>query len=206
VSSPPPTLPTLPGFSNGLFELYQMPEFSPLQTLSISSERVTAAAFNTRGDWLALGCAKLGQLLVWEWGSEGYVLRQQGHFYDVACAAYSPDGALVATGADDAKVCVRARARAHARARQGGGSAARLLARVAARMTRYPLPSCRDLTPNHFLRAATPPPPPGQGVPAEQRLLLRHVQRARRPRDGARVPALWRCRAERQPGWVGARV
>jgi hypothetical protein len=32
------------------------------------------------------------------------VLRQQGHFYDVACAAYSPDGALIATGADDAKV------------------------------------------------------------------------------------------------------
>jgi periodic tryptophan protein 2 len=92
------------GFSNGLFELYQLPEFSPLQALSISQERITAAAFNANGDWLALGCARLGQLLVWEWASEGYVLRQQGHFFDVGCAAYSPDGALIATGADDAKV------------------------------------------------------------------------------------------------------
>ncbi|KAF6253746.1 WD40-repeat-containing domain protein [Scenedesmus sp. NREL 46B-D3] len=92
------------GFSNGLFELYQLPEFQVLQTLSVSHERISAAAFNAGGDWLALGCARLGQLLVWEWRSEGYVLRQQGHYFDVSCACYSPDGAIIATGADDSKV------------------------------------------------------------------------------------------------------
>lgn len=56
------------------------------------------------GDWIALGCASLGQLLVWEWRSENYVLKQQGHYFDVSAAAFSPDGALVATGADDCKV------------------------------------------------------------------------------------------------------
>jgi periodic tryptophan protein 2 len=86
------------GFSNGLFELYQLPEFQVLQTLSVSHERISSAAFNAGGDWLALGCAKLGQLLVWEWRSEGYVLRQQGHYFDVSCACYSPDGAIIATG------------------------------------------------------------------------------------------------------------
>jgi periodic tryptophan protein 2 len=85
-------------FSNGLFELYQLPEFQVLQTLSVSHERISTAAFNAAGDWLALGCAKLGQLLVWEWRSEGYVLRQQGHYFDVSCACYSPDGAIIATG------------------------------------------------------------------------------------------------------------
>lgn len=100
----PQTPPPPKGFSNGLFELYSLPEFTPLQALSIGQERITAAAFNAKGDWLALGCARLGQLLVWEWGSEGYVLRQQGHYFDVGCAGYSPDGALIATGADDAKV------------------------------------------------------------------------------------------------------
>ena len=55
----------------------QMPAFQSVQTLSVSQERVTALAFNARGDWLALGCAALGQLLVWEWRSETYVLRQQ---------------------------------------------------------------------------------------------------------------------------------
>jgi WD40 repeat protein len=53
----------------------------------------------------AVGCAALGQLLVWEWRSESYVLKQQGHAHDIAAAAFSPDGALLATGADDRKVC-----------------------------------------------------------------------------------------------------
>lgn len=55
---------------------------------------------------VALACAKLGQLLVWDWRAETYVLKQQGHYYDVATVAYSPDGALLASGADDLKVCI----------------------------------------------------------------------------------------------------
>ena len=81
-----------------------MPAFSNVQTLSVSQEKVTSLAFNARGDWLALGCASLGQLLVWEWRSETYVLKQQGHYYDISAIAYSPDGSYIATGADDAKV------------------------------------------------------------------------------------------------------
>lgn len=92
------------GFSNGLFELYQLPEFQLVHTLSVSRERISTVTFNATGDWIALGCAKLGQLLVWEWRSETYVLKQQGHYFDVATASYSPDGALIATGADDSKV------------------------------------------------------------------------------------------------------
>ena len=45
---------------------------------SISQKRITAVAINSTGEWLAFGCAKLGQLLVWEWKSESYVLKQQG--------------------------------------------------------------------------------------------------------------------------------
>ena len=36
--------------------------------------------------------------------SETYVLKQQGHYYDISCLAYSPDGAYIASGAEDAKV------------------------------------------------------------------------------------------------------
>lgn len=82
----------------------QMPEFSSVHTLSVSSEPITSIAFNSNGDWLALGCSALGQLLVWEWRSETYVLKQQGHYYDISCLAYSPDGAYIASGAEDAKV------------------------------------------------------------------------------------------------------
>ncbi|CAG8739171.1 15340_t:CDS:2, partial [Racocetra fulgida] len=50
--------------------------------------------------------AKLGQLLVWEWQSESYVLKQQGHYYDMNTLSYSSDGQNIATGGDDGKVKV----------------------------------------------------------------------------------------------------
>ncbi|KAK2974365.1 hypothetical protein RJ640_021221 [Escallonia rubra] len=94
------------GFSNGVFGLYQMPDFVCIHLLSISREAITTATFNEMGNWLTFGCAKLGQLLVWEWKSESYILKQQGHYFDVNCVAYSPDSQLLATGADDNKIKV----------------------------------------------------------------------------------------------------
>lgn len=46
----------------------------------------------------------MGQLLVWEWQSESYVFKQQGHFNNMAALAYSPDGQYIVTGGDDGKV------------------------------------------------------------------------------------------------------
>lgn len=46
----------------------------------------------------------MGQLLVWEWQSESYVFKQQGHFNNMASLAYSPDGQYIATGGEDGKV------------------------------------------------------------------------------------------------------
>lgn len=94
------------GFSNGVFGLYQMPDFICIHLLSISRQKLTTAIFNERGNWLTFGCAKLGQLLVWEWRSESYILKQQGHYFDVNCVTYSPDSQFLATGADDNKVKV----------------------------------------------------------------------------------------------------
>lgn len=83
-------------------------------------------AINSSGDWIGFGCsgynmcfhltnAELsghqdvvllgkGQLLVWEWQSESYVFKQQGHFNNMASLAYSPDGQYIVTGGDDGKV------------------------------------------------------------------------------------------------------
>lgn len=94
------------GFSNGVFALYQMPDFVCIHLLSISREKITTAVFNELGSWLALGCAKLGQLLVWNWRSTTYEMKQQGHYFDVNCLAYTPDSQQLATGADDYKVKV----------------------------------------------------------------------------------------------------
>ncbi|OSC96353.1 WD40 repeat-like protein [Trametes coccinea BRFM310] len=94
------------GFSTGVFGLWEMPAFSNIHTLSISQEKISSVAINSSGEWLAFGAKKLGQLLVWEWQSESYVLKQQGHYFDMNTLAYAPDGQHIATGGDDGKVKV----------------------------------------------------------------------------------------------------
>ena len=69
-------------------------------------QEICSIVINPTGDWIGFGCSRLGQLLVWEWQSETYVLKQQGHFNNMACLAYSPDGQYVVTGGEDGKVKV----------------------------------------------------------------------------------------------------
>jgi periodic tryptophan protein 2 len=94
------------GFSNGVFGLYEMPEFHMIHTLSISQNDIDFVTINKTGEWLAFGASKLGQLLVWEWQSESYILKQQGHFDSMNSLTYSPDGQRIVTTADDGKIKV----------------------------------------------------------------------------------------------------
>ncbi|PSN74398.1 WD40 repeat-like protein [Corynespora cassiicola Philippines] len=102
----PPSKLLVTGFSNGLFTIHELPEFSQIQNLSISQNDIDYVTINKTGEWLAFGASKLGQLLVWEWQSESYVLKQQGHFDSMNTIAYSPDGQRVITAADDGKIKV----------------------------------------------------------------------------------------------------
>eukprot|EP00475_Leptophrys_vorax_P037320 TRINITY_DN6415_c0_g1_i1.p1 TRINITY_DN6415_c0_g1~~TRINITY_DN6415_c0_g1_i1.p1 ORF type:complete len:861 (+),score=232.76 TRINITY_DN6415_c0_g1_i1:156-2585(+) len=92
------------GFSSGVFSLVSMPAFEEIHSLSISSHAVSTVSINCTGEWIAFGSAKLGQIVVWEWKSESYVLKQQGHAHELNCSAYSPNGQLMCTGGDDGKV------------------------------------------------------------------------------------------------------
>lgn len=94
------------GFSNGIFGLYEMPDFNMIHTLSISQNEIDFVTINKSGEWLAFGASKLGQLLVWEWQSESYILKQQGHFDSMNSLVYSPDGQRIVTVADDGKIKV----------------------------------------------------------------------------------------------------
>nr|XP_008174682.1 periodic tryptophan protein 2 homolog isoform X1 [Chrysemys picta bellii] len=94
------------GFASGIFHLHELPEFNLIHSLSISDQRIATISINCTGDWIAFGCSGLGQLLVWEWQSESYVLKQQGHFNSMVSLAYSPDGQYLVTGGDDGKVKV----------------------------------------------------------------------------------------------------
>ena len=92
------------GFSTGIFSIYELPDFTNIHSLSISQKKIDAMDINSTGEWIAFGCSKLGQLLVWEWQSESHVLKQQGHSNDMTCLSYSPDGQFIATGGDDGRV------------------------------------------------------------------------------------------------------
>lgn len=94
------------GFSNGIFGLYEMPDFNMIHTLSISQNEIDFVTINKSGEWLAFGASRLGQLLVWEWQSESYILKQQGHFDSMNSLVYSPDGQRIVTTADDGKIKV----------------------------------------------------------------------------------------------------
>ena len=91
--------------STGDFLLFDMSDGGGLvHSLNISDQHITGVAFNNSGDWLALGVSSVGQLLVWEWQSETYILKQQGHFNNMRAVTYSPDGQFLATGGDDGKL------------------------------------------------------------------------------------------------------
>jgi len=92
------------GFSSGAFLLLSLPDCSLVHSLAISQQQISSVRFNSSGDWIVLGCPDLGQLLVWEWQSETYVMKQQGHGSSMSCLVYSPDGSLVATGGEDTKI------------------------------------------------------------------------------------------------------
>lgn len=94
------------GFGNGIFGLYEMPDFNQIHTLSISQNDIDFVTINKSGEWLAFGASKLGQLLVWEWQSESYILKQQGHFDSMNSLVYSPDGQRIITTSDDGKIKV----------------------------------------------------------------------------------------------------
>ena len=94
------------GCSNGTFSLFNIDNLEPVHSFQISENRISSLVINHSGEWIAMGSDKLGQLFVWEWKSESYILKQQGHAVDVEHLAYSPDGTYLATASDDCKIKV----------------------------------------------------------------------------------------------------
>ena len=52
------------GFANGVYGLYEMPGCINIQRLSISNSIITTSAITPSGEWIALGCSELGQLVL----------------------------------------------------------------------------------------------------------------------------------------------
>ncbi|SCU72656.1 Periodic tryptophan protein 2 homolog, putative [Trypanosoma equiperdum] len=99
------------GYNSGIFAIHSLggsgeAEFPLVHLLSISAQSLTAAAFNASGDFIAFGSAHLKQILVWDWKSEAYVLKEQSHYYDINRTAITADASSIISGGDDGKVKV----------------------------------------------------------------------------------------------------
>lgn len=77
-----------------------------IHIISISDTSISTIVLNSSGDWIAIGCEGHGQLLVWEWQSETYVMKQQAHSSEISSLAYSADSLYIATGGEDGKVII----------------------------------------------------------------------------------------------------
>ncbi len=64
------------GQSNGVFGLFNIDTLESIHSFQISESKIDSISINHSGEWIALGSKELGQLFVWEWKSETYVLKQ----------------------------------------------------------------------------------------------------------------------------------
>ena len=92
------------GLQNGSFSIYSMNNFENKYSLKISEAKISSLSINPSGKWIAFGSKYLNQLFVWEWKSETYIYKQQGHMNDINVIAYSPEGGQLASGADDGRI------------------------------------------------------------------------------------------------------
>ena len=92
------------GLQNGSFSIYSMNNFENKYSLKISEAKISSLSINPSGKWIAFGSKYLNQLFVWEWKSETYIYKQQGHMNDINVIAFSPEGGQLASGADDGRI------------------------------------------------------------------------------------------------------
>ena len=104
----------LAGFQNGAFALFRISddELKNIHTLSVSKSSVTSVSMSSDCEWLAMACnddAENRSLIVWEWKTETFVFKQQGHSLQsclLSSLDISADALLMATGGKDGKVKV----------------------------------------------------------------------------------------------------
>ena len=63
------------GQSNGTFSLYNLNTLESIHSFQISEQKIDSVSINSDGEWIALASKMEGQLFVWEWKSETYILK-----------------------------------------------------------------------------------------------------------------------------------
>ena len=92
-------------YSKGKFSIYKLleEELTEVQTFSVGENKISTMAVNSSGTWICLGLKTFGQIIVWEWKSQSYILNQKGFIHETQAIHYNRHK-LIATGTNDGKV------------------------------------------------------------------------------------------------------
>ena len=94
-------------YSKGKFGIYKMIEESldNIQSFSVGENKINTLDVNPSCSWIALGIKSYGQIIIWEWKSQSYIINQKGFIHETQCMAYNKNK-FIATGTNDGKVKV----------------------------------------------------------------------------------------------------
>lgn len=91
---------------NGIFSIYNLSSLENIYTLQVTDNKINTLSINNKGLNLAFGSKKNEQLLVWEWKSETYAFKNQGHNFDISALAISGDSSTLVSGGHDGRIKV----------------------------------------------------------------------------------------------------
>lgn len=91
---------------NGMFSIYDSQTFENKYSLQITDTKINSLSISNNGVQLAFGSKKAQQVLVWDWKSESYNFKTQGHDYDITALALSTDSNFLVSGSGDGKIKV----------------------------------------------------------------------------------------------------
>jgi periodic tryptophan protein 2 len=94
-------------YSKGKFAIYKLleEELTEVQTFSVGENKISTLAVNSSASWVCLGLKTYGQIIVWEWKSQSYILNQKGFIHETQAVHFNKHK-LIATGTNDGKVKV----------------------------------------------------------------------------------------------------
>jgi periodic tryptophan protein 2 len=95
----------LAAYTNGSFAIYKLfpDQITAIQSFSIGNYKISSVALNPSSTWIGLGIKEAGQLIVWEWKSQSYILNQRGLPHINTALAYN-GGKFLATGTQEGEV------------------------------------------------------------------------------------------------------
>ncbi len=74
-----------------------------MQTFSVGENKISTLAVNKSCTWVCLGLKTFGQIIVWEWKSQSYIINQKGFVHETTSISFN-NHKLFATGTNDGKV------------------------------------------------------------------------------------------------------